>query len=209
MKIDYSLVTDPYKEMIRNGIELTEKSIKNNNDFIEYTEEGKRKFERTGDVRALFSFIDNHKKMAFVVDNHAQLKKMEIFEKALLEAYVSTNGNNFNISSEVINLLFATADKQKLFYIGNPLPEDKNIYKLYRGVSGNGSARRKYGISWTGSLDKAIWFAKRYGFEKPIVYQAQVPKENIYAYDNDRNEDEYLCDIPRSLKLREIWRQTP
>jgi hypothetical protein len=99
------------------------------------------------------------------------------------------------------------ADRKKLQSMGDPLPENKDTYTLYRGIAGKGAARRKYGHSWTGTLETAIWFAQRLYFDKPVVYKADVPKDCICFYTNERDEDEYVCLTPKELKLVIFWRQ--
>jgi len=111
----------------------------------------------------------------------------------------------------VIRFLFELADRERLLQEGDPLPDD-GPFTVYRGVAGHGAKRRLRGISWTASLDKAIWFAERFAesskIEKPMVYQVTIMAEHVYVYSNDRNEQEFLCDISREMKLKKVWGRT-
>ena len=73
------------------------------------------------------------------------------------------------------------------------LPE--NI-TLYRG------AHKDYvkGLSWTGSLARADWFANRLGQENMAVYKITIPRELIMAKFNNRNEDEYVVEVSKLLE---------
>jgi hypothetical protein len=122
----------------------------------------------------------------------------------LLVAYEKTRTNFSGWPLAGVKLLFRIADRKKLLESGEPLPGD-GPFTIYRGVSGRGAARRIRGISWTGSLERAIWFAKRFHLEKPTVFKVVVDKSLIYAYDNGRQEAEFLCEIPDNLKLEKVW----
>jgi hypothetical protein len=207
MKIDYSLIPDPMEKYEQLGIEITDDDMDTIIQLRKKIEADKKDFEKKGDFWCIFMWLESHRCLSFFVDNCKPLKDMGVFEKVFSEAYTQTNINNSNIPKDVISDLLKMADREKLMSLGDPLPEDKDTYTLYRGIAGKGSARRKYGQSWTGNLEKAKWFAKRLSLEKPMVYQAVVPKDCICFYTDVRNEDEYVCLIPDKLKLVEVWRQ--
>jgi hypothetical protein len=160
------------------------------------------------DIERVLLWLGNHMHMAFVCDNFLLLKESGVYEKALLHALTSPRVNNANISSSTLQFLFQYADREKLIKEGDPLP-GPGPFVVYRGVAGRGAKRRLRGLSWTASLDKAIWFAKRFAelpdMEKPTVYQATVTAEHVYAYSDERNEQEFLCDIPKEMKLKKVW----
>lgn len=156
------------------------------------------------DVLSIIRYMPNTRCLGFVVDNIQALKSHGLFEKALLYAYTITRTNFSNWSVFVINYLFNLADRKKLLECGDPLPGD-GPFTIYRGVSGRGPARRIRGISWTGSLERAIWFAERFNLEKPAVFMASVEKYLVYTYSNERKESEFLCNIPFDLKLVKVW----
>jgi uncharacterized protein len=75
---------------------------------------------------------------------------------------------------------------------------------VYRGVAGK---RHRRGLLWTLSLDRARWFARRYGhwFGNPLVYEATVDARDVLAYIVDRNEHQVVLhpDTLRGFRLRE------
>lgn len=158
------------------------------------------------DIGAILVSMSNKYWLHFVINNIGPLREAGIYEDMLLKAYTGCSANYHNYPSYFIKCLFSIADKDRLLQIGDPLPGD-DPFTVYRGVAGNGPARRKRGISWTGNFDKAVWFAKRFkGFlYKPMVYETSVDKEYILAYVNDRNEDEFLCLIPENSILERVW----
>lgn len=159
-----------------------------------------------GDIVSVLCYIPNDVCLAFVIDNLSYLRAHGLYEEALFHAFIMPRIPTRHISQDFLKYLFLEADREKLLQAGDPLPEDKASYVVYRGVAGNGGDRRKRGLSWTASLETAMWFAMRFsGLSKPMVYKAEVPKENIFAYSNDRSEQEFVCDIPKDLKLEEVW----
>ena len=133
--------------------------------------------------------------MSFIADNFPNLIKMGKYESALLNAYSGIRNNLHNWSSEVINYLFAVADPDKMRAAGDELP-DSDSFTLYRGVAGNGPARRVKGVSWTDSINVASFFAMRFALKDPAVLEITVPNVAILARVADRNESEYLLRLP-------------
>ncbi len=68
---------------------------------------------------------------------------------------------------------------------------------IYRGVTSY-NAKNVKALSWTIDVKVAEWFAHRYG-EEGTVYEAQISKENIYAYFDGRSEAEVIVD-PKHIK---------
>ncbi len=158
------------------------------------------------DVGQILITMSNRDWLAFTYLNIGPLKEIGIYEKMLLEAYTGCALNHGSFPIYVMGRMFAIADKEVLLQTGDPLP-DGAPYRLFRGVAGNGRARRKGGISWTADFDRAVWFAKRFSafLKKPMVYEAIVEREHVIAYDNSRQEQEFLCLIPDDLKLKKVW----
>lgn len=159
-----------------------------------------------GDSGGIFISMSNKHWLHFVFFNIAPLKEAEIYEEMLLCAYTGCSSNWSAFSLNVIKMMFNIADKERLLQAGDPTPDD-GPFTVYRGVAGNGSAKRKRGISWTANFDQAVWFAERFAMliEKPMVYETIVNREHILAYVNDRNEQEFLCLIPDDLELKKVW----
>lgn len=134
------------------------------------------------------------------------LKHIEWFKQAgQLETYLVAchRASNFSIgplSRSDAQLLRTHADRDKLLAAGDPLPEGKQ-FKVYRGVSGEGLARRPSGYSWTTDPSVACDFALRGNRPNPAVYQATVARSDVMFYCNARDEQEIFAWIPRTKKL--------
>jgi hypothetical protein len=165
-----------------------------------------RKSWSEGDPFMAFAFLDNMLHMLFVYDNFKALKEIGKYEEALLSAYVSPRVNCHHYPKGMIEFLFSTGDRDKLLAAGDPIP-DQEKFKLYRGVAGKGKHRRVSGFSWTDSPSTAAWFAQRFGQEKladPAVYTVTVGRDSILARIVERNESEYLLDLPLPKKPRRL-----
>jgi hypothetical protein len=158
---------------------------------------------RRRDLEGVFAEMQGDTKLPFVFDNILPLKLHEFYEEALLHAYTRCRTNFASWPTSVLRWMFGLANRRRLVTAGDMWP-GPGPYKVYRGVSGRGRKRRVRGFSWTLSFDKARWFATRYGLEKPMIYEAEINEQHVLAYYNKRGEQEFLCDIPRGLKLRRL-----
>jgi hypothetical protein len=125
----------------------------------------------------------------------------------LLQAFTGCRVNNAYWLLIMLELVFDQADKDRLRAAGDPLP-GPGPFTLYRGVAGRGSKRRVRGMSWTGSIERARWFATRWRerFGNPGVYQAIVFEADVLAYVNHRQEDEYIVRLPQTCRPRCVER---
>ena len=73
-----------------------------------------------GNIDELFTWIDNHAMMTFVVDNRNGLRKRGMFGEALCHAY--TMNKNIYADKHILNHLFSLSDKEKLKAVGDPMP---------------------------------------------------------------------------------------
>lgn len=156
------------------------------------------------DVDAMLFGFGNHQRLAFVFDNAKLLLDAGMYEKALLDAFTGCRVNHGNWNDDVIAFLFAMADLTKLQACGDPLP-DGDSFEVYRGVSGRGRRRRIRGYSWTNSLDVACWFALRFQELKlahPAIYTATVSRADVLAYDNGRNEQEFITRPMKPIRMK-------
>lgn len=80
----------------------------------------------------------------------------------------------------------------------NKLPDK---IRVYRGV---GSHRNINALSWTTDLEKAKWFANRFGEKDGKVYTTEVNKEDVFAYKLDRGESEVILDFTTLDNIKEI-----
>lgn len=154
-----------------------------------------------GDIGGVLISMDNELGLYFVRDNMITLIRAGLYEIALLRAYAICRTNWHSSPRYLMPLLFNAADRKKLIAAGSPLPGNAP-FVVYRGVAGVGAKRRVRGVSWTADFEKAKWFATRYEhLDKPAVFKAVVPLENVYAYYDERQEKEFLCNIPDDIKL--------
>lgn len=158
---------------------------------------------KEGDVVGVLSMMSNERRMDFVVDNWFLLKEKGKYEEALLHAYQSIRTNYSNWSMDLLRFLFIQADVETLRKTGYPIP-DQDTFTLYRGVSGIGRKRRVNSFSWTDSPNTAAWFAMRFDLLNPAVFTVTVPNKSVMACFYDRNEREYLLQLPLPIKPKRL-----
>jgi hypothetical protein len=162
-----------------------------------------------GDALGFLGLADNLAGLDLVLRNLQPLRAAGLYEQALVCAYVKTRTNWRRFPHDVIKSLFRAADRDRLRACGEPLP-GAGPFTVYRGVCGRGRARRVRGISWTGSLAVAAWFANRFAerdLPDAAVYRADVDAAAVLAFLHDdagRGEDEYLVLLPDSCRVRRV-----
>ncbi len=158
------------------------------------------------DAMGMLVSLPNMQWFDFVIMNEKQLFRMGKYEEVLLNALVMPRVNLSMYSIREIMYYLELADPEKFKAAGDPIPKQES-FTLYRGVSGKGPKRRVNGISWTDSPSIASWFAQRLTYYDPAVFKAEIPKENIMAYDNGRSESEYIVRLPlpkRPIRLKQL-----
>lgn len=102
--------------------------------------------------------------------------------------------------------------KQKKELVPN-LDKD-GFLTVYRGESSKSKSYKREAISWTTSLDKAIWFSNRFS-DKGTVYRARVHIDNVLAYITTRSEEEiifdskkFAVDVESRTTLKQQWSST-
>jgi hypothetical protein len=161
-------------------------------------EQAREAFE-AGELRFLW-YAPKADSLYLVLRNIDVLQKRGIYERALLEAYDTTDVNNRNVSLGDLKFLFSIANRKRLLEAGDPLP-GPGPFLLFRGVAGLGRARRIRGLSWTASYERAIWFATRFPhLSDPAVYQIRVEADDIFAYLNRLSEQEFIVNLPKATK---------
>jgi hypothetical protein len=134
--------------------------------------------------------------LAFVAGQQHELRAAGIFEQDLAAAFRDRHAAYFTIPDDVLQSLFAAADRQRLRAAGRALPRRRS-FRLYRGVAGKGDARRVHGWAWTPSLEDACWYAARGRTHHPAVVTAIVPAEQVLCYIPDRHGETFLVRPPR------------
>ncbi len=165
-----------YLDLNKKDIDIVKTAIKNGENFYGYIPENGLKF---------------------IVRNYKELHKQGCLEANWIDAYL--HAFNFrSITFETIKAIFDQCGKSKLRSL-HPLPQKYNAkhprFSLFRGCAAN---RCHKGMSWTSSLDKAIWYAayhKEYehysGTGECSVYTTTVNSGDIYCY-LGRNEPEFI-----------------
>ena len=158
-----------------------------------------------GNAVGFLCLADNTLGLDLVEMNRQALVERGIYEAALLHALTATRLNFHYVPRARIAWLLHSADREKLRAAGEPLAGE-GPFQLYRGVAGRGPARRVRGLHWTGSFQQAQWFACRFDWlDAPSVFEATVPASAILAYILDRDEDEYLVNLPGSVRPKRVW----
>jgi hypothetical protein len=166
---------------------------------------------RAKDVGEFVGRAPSQAALWLIDDNIRLLRHLGIYEEALVYAFTRTRTTNHYYRLSWQYSLFKLADRQRLREAGDPLPAP-GPYTLYRGVAGRGAARRVRGLSWTGSLECATWFAERaadFGWADPAVFQAVVSDSEVLSYTNDRNEDEYIALLSPQTRVKRYKRLLP
>lgn len=179
--------------MVASGSSPEERAYPGDLDFGDLTEED------AGAVRTAIARGENfHGRIpadsfGFIIRNYRPLAAMGVLEAPWLDAYV--HATHFSAQGvSVLKAVFDACDRDRLLAL-KPLGDALSLAKdrrftLFRGCAGPVHSR---GMSWTPSLDKAIWYAAHhvefYDLANPAVYVATVPIADIYCrldhYDDD------------------------
>jgi len=154
-------------------------------------------------IVGFFLKADNLLSLDLLWRNRVLFESLGIFEAALLDAYQAPRTNCLHVPAARLRGLFARADRRRLREAGAPLPTG-GPFTLFRGVAGNGPARRVRGLSWTSDRAVAEWFASRarlMGLKSPAVYRVVVPTRHVLAYITEREESEFLVLLPPSIRV--------
>jgi hypothetical protein len=157
-----------------------------------------------GDVGGfLFSMPEGNNYWLDVVrDNKGLLHSLGLYEAATVEAFMGCRVNNAVWSVGWLESLFSEMNPDRLAAL-RPIPAGES-FRVYRGVAGPKGIRRVRGLSWTGSVECAAWFADRFASEgDPAVYVASVSRDDVWWHEPDCNEDEFVVRprSPRRLRL--------
>jgi hypothetical protein len=146
--------------------------------------------------------------LEFIARNYARLAELGQLEQSWLSTYLATS--HFEaIGFEKLKLLFDACDRSKLQALSVSVRKDilTERISLFRGCAGPVHTR---GMSWTTSLDKAIYYAAwhaewhmEHGTVGAVsVYATTVDVSEIYCR-LDRNEDEFLV-VPKNAWRIEV-----
>lgn len=82
------------------------------------------------------------------------------------------------------------------------LPDELTVYRGLGGIN----IKNIKALSWTLDINKAKWFAKRFECLDPniAVYKAKISRKHVFAYINDRNEEEIILDYHKLKDIESI-----
>ncbi len=127
--------------------------------------------------------------LTFIVRNYRELARLKALEPAWLDCYVhSSHFNAFGL--ETIKAIFDACDRERLRSLKPLTQVTGERATLFRGCAG---PDHTLGMSWTSSLDKAIWYAAHhaafYDQSNCAAYVTIIPASEIYCcldhYDYD------------------------
>ena len=134
-----------------------------------------------------------HVGLDLVLDNMKALLSRDIYEPALVQAFIGYKGNNKRFSVDLLDTMFRCGNREKLRSAGAPAP-GAGPFKVYRGVAGRARARRVRGASWTLSFDVACWFASRLAhLGDPAVFEIMLQLDDVYFFYFERDEQEVVA----------------
>lgn len=163
----------------------------------------------TDDIEGYLLHLDNTVVMLIIDRTSDILKREGLLEQALVFAYRSTRTSLIDLRR--MHELFRMCDRGNLRAaaaaeagVDPGTPRTPPPWIVYRGVAGPPRTRRVRGLSWTGTLDCACWFAARFPhLPDPAVYSARMYDDDLYLYTQCRKEDEYIG-RPRNSKRLQI-----
>lgn len=136
----------------------------------------------------------------FIVRNYRNLAAKGALERPWLDAYV--HASDFSAyGMGVLKAVFDACDRQVLRTL-KPLADSVKGERLtlFRGCAG---PMHSLGMSWTSSLDKAIWYAARHAAYSNLsdlaVYATTVATGDVYCQLDHYDEDFIVC-------ARAAWR---
>ena len=148
------------------------------------------------DVGSIFCMIRKQYRLLFLKLSKEYMSSKD-FATYLRESWISAENPNMDVNVSLKTLIswFKNASKVNLM-----TKEDYKFYKslpesftVYRGVT---EGHNPKGLSWTVNLDKAWWFANRWG-SSGYVLVSDITKNCAYAYFNSRGEDEVIVDTSK------------
>lgn len=164
-----------------------------NDDMQEAIRRYKGFIEKSDSIDSILLLMAKSYRLPFL--KHIQ-KTLSPDEMGGLLAYIwvcSENPNDCMVPLSTLIKWFKKAsreslmDAEELAYYDS-LPDE---FTVYRGI---GSKSNKKGISYTLSLEKAEWFAKRFQQKKGYVLTGTAKKKDVLAYFNSREEQEVLVE---------------
>lgn len=176
--------------------------VESQEDRKQWQKQMSRIIDDASDVFGLYHKIEKPYVLGFLKFAAPNLSKAD-FSTILADAWIRSEQPNHdpNLSQSKLLAMFRAADptilmtdkeRESLDALGDTIT-------VYRGVH-SGKSNGIRALSWTLDMDKAAWFAGRYG-RQGKVFEARIEKKHICALFLDRGESEvilnpkYLMDI--------------
>ena len=158
------------------------------------------------DAPGFLRLAGNHLGVSIVFSNVLTLRELGILEGAFIPAVTMNRMNNAS-NYTTIRMTIPYLDRDLTLAAGDPLP-GSDPWTIYRGVSGNGRARRVKGYSWTRDYERAVWFAERFEalFPDPAVFKTTVARKDVLFYSSSREEEEFFVDLPSDHPVKRVAR---
>ena len=203
--IDYIFTYSRYTYIKNEMLDLLDA-----NDFRKYKKYMSDLFNQQNDVKFLMNFIDKRYKLFTFKYINRFLSEKDYSEILMdcwtMEEFPSRDKNvtidEFVEFFEKMNIDYAMEeDERKVF---DNLDE---FVTIYRGTKSINEDEFLYGLSWTLDVEQAKWFATRLDEieGQSMLYKVVVPREEIFVYTNDREENEVIIN-PRNLYKYDIER---
>jgi len=148
------------------------------------------------DRNNLVGCIPEKKRLGFMLRNFRRLAKLKILEQNWMTIYVHASHLN-DVPLASLQEVFDACNRVVLLE-HYPIPDSPTQrLSLFRGCAG---PDHRMGMSWTTSLDKAIWYATQHAAYRKLanraVYAATVDRSEIYCRGHDHFEPNEFIVLP-------------
>lgn len=193
----YSCIVDKNGEM---------GDIVSNQKMLDYFKKNiNEQIARTEKYSDFLFFLNDTYYMAFLKFTESFISKKDL-SKYLSYAWVNSEYTNRNADlpkSQMIRI-FSKTDKCALmgkenYNVYASLPQELTVY---RGISIDDDKNIK-ALSWTLDKEQASWFATRFS-RNGYVYEAKIDKKDIFAFFNDRNEQEIVLNYRKLKDIQKV-----
>ena len=182
----------------KDGIRLVD-ITKSKEDLAAWQDFMKSQFDDAKSAYHIYMMTNKPYSMTFLKFAKSHLSKQE-YSEILADAWIRSENPNLdeNFTRKELLKMFKDADPKFLMdgEEQEQLGQLDDTVTVYRGVTSYNAENIK-ALSWTLEQKTAEWFAHRFG-EDGTVYEAQIPKQYIYALFNGRGESEVIVD-PKHL----------
>lgn len=173
--------------------------------YIKWIKKMEKQINTAENVFALFFFVTKSYRLVSFKYVMPYLSKTD-FSKLLADVWVSVEAPNMdpNFNQKELVEIFRKADPDQMMTedeikLFRNLPDNVVVY---RGINSL-NAKNVKALSWTIERKAADWFANRFGGEA-AVFQAEINKENIFAFFNKGSEYEVVVDPGYLYNINEV-----